>query len=168
MELKILCDRPEVFLELGVEGRCLGRVYIQLWWHLRRAHHFLALCLGTLGPSYVGSNFKNVVNKGEGKEHVQAGDYITPDGSKSGQGLMDNLEWGGEHRGKAREGVVAGASCGSQNLDACFLICTIAHPDRHFKCPFGQVVSGLRLVRQVVNIDPISQVTITDCGFVTL
>ncbi|XP_045131948.1 E3 ubiquitin-protein ligase TRIM32-like isoform X1 [Portunus trituberculatus] len=42
-------DHPEVFLDLRAGERPLGRVYITLWGHMRRAQQFMALCLGTYG-----------------------------------------------------------------------------------------------------------------------
>ncbi|KAK4313018.1 hypothetical protein Pmani_015592, partial [Petrolisthes manimaculis] len=95
-------DNPEAFLDLSVGERKLGRVYIRLWGHMRRAHNFLALCMGTHGPSYRGAKFEEVFSRGLKGECLHAGPYPTPEGPLSAQGVMDQLEWDGKYKGVQR------------------------------------------------------------------
>ncbi|XP_063852671.1 tripartite motif-containing protein 59-like [Scylla paramamosain] len=68
-------DHPLVFLDLRAGDRPLGRVYIELWGHMKRAQQFMALCLGTYGPSYRDTRFDGVSSRGEAGEYVRGGDY---------------------------------------------------------------------------------------------
>ncbi|KAG7157710.1 Tripartite motif-containing protein 59-like 2 [Homarus americanus] len=158
-------ERPEVFLDLGVEGRSLGRVYIRLEGQCRRAQHFLALCLGTLGPSFQGSKFHGVGKRGSPGETLAGGKYITPKGT-SVQGLMKDLEWGGRYMRDKTEGLVVGASGGKPELDAYFHICTRDHKGKRFACAFGQVVVGMEVVHEAVKHVTITDVVIVRTGVV--
>ncbi|XP_071532095.1 uncharacterized protein [Panulirus ornatus] len=154
----------EVFLELSVAGRCLGRVYIKLWGHLRRAHQFLALCLGTLGPSYVGASFSHVAYMKKARESLCCKEYRSSDGKSCTRELMNDLEWGGEFARTPQEGLVIPLS---KNIDEHgFGICTRGQLEGRFHCPFGEVTSGLKFVRAAIRHDPVTEVTITDCGLV--
>lgn len=157
-------DKPEVFMDLRVDGRILGRIYIRLQGHLRRAQHFLALCLGTLGPSYRGSKFHGVAKRGAPGETLAGGRYITPEGT-SGKGLMKDLEWGGKCMQEKAVGRVVGASGGKSELDAFFHICTRDHEGNKFACSFGQVVSGMEVVHSAVRqMNCAKSVIIADTG----
>ncbi|KAK8732628.1 hypothetical protein OTU49_006849 [Cherax quadricarinatus] len=153
----------EVFLELNVGGRCLGRVYIRLMSHLRRAQQFLLLCLGSLGPSYIGATFFITAHNQE-RETLDVRRYVLPDGSTSNKILMSDLEWGGRFAGPAKERVVMGSFYGNDTHG--FGICTRGQPGGVFQCPFGEVMSGMEVVKAAVRHDPISEVVITDCGMV--
>ncbi|KAK8404834.1 hypothetical protein O3P69_001434 [Scylla paramamosain] len=159
-------DSPEVFLEVAVGERHLGRIYIKLWGHLRRAHHFLALCMGTHGPSYRGAKFDEVFSRGLKGECLHAGPYLTPSGDLSAQRVMDALEWDGEFKGVQRKGLVVGAGSGRPDRDACFDICTIENPSRHFACPFGEVVDGWPTIMAILEYRPVRAVTMVDVGVV--
>nr|XP_045598248.1 uncharacterized protein LOC123758107 [Procambarus clarkii] len=162
VQLLVPPEKPEVFLQLSVGRRSLGRVHIRLWGYLRRAQHFLALCLGTLGPSYKGSRFSNVARKGQPGESLVGCQYRTEGGSSSARGLLEGLEWRGNYSGPVKEGVLGGASDGDPNLEAFFGICTRDYPEGEYYCPFGEVVGGMEVVRRAVAHDPVSDVTITD------
>ncbi|XP_071516934.1 tripartite motif-containing protein 10-like isoform X2 [Panulirus ornatus] len=153
----------EVFLEFSAGNQCVGRVYIQLWCHLRRAQHFQALCLGTFGASYVGASLI-VSSYNHERETLDVRKYILPDGSASNKVLMTDLEWGGRFEGPANEGIVMGSYYGVGTHG--FGICTRCQPNGTFQCPFGEVLSGMEVVRAVISHEPISEVTITDCGLV--
>lgn len=153
----------EVFLELSAGNRCLGRVYIQLWCHLRRAQHFQALCLGSLGPSYVGASFV-VSSQNQERETLDVQKYMLPDGNTSNKVLMTDLEWGGRFAGPANEGTIMGSYYGVDTHG--FGICTRSHLGGTFQCPFGEVSSGMEVVRAAIRHEPVSEVTITDCGLV--
>ncbi|XP_071536323.1 uncharacterized protein [Panulirus ornatus] len=159
-------ENAEVFLDLTAGGRRLGRIYIRLWGNLRRAQHFLALCMGTHGPSYRGSKFEEVYSRGLKGECLHAGPYLTQRGELSAQGVMDNLEWDGKFKSPQRAGMVVGAGSGRPDRDACFDICTIENPARNFACPFGEVVGGWEVVTAAVNHRPVRQVTMQEVGVV--
>nr|XP_045594695.1 uncharacterized protein LOC123755847 [Procambarus clarkii] len=158
-------EKPQVFLDLGMEGASLGRVYIRLNGRLRRAQHFLALCLGSLGPSYRASKFHGVAKPGAPGETLAGGKYLTPEGT-SVQGLMQGLEWGGEYISEKVEGLVVGARGGEPELDAFFHICTREHKGKKFACAFGEVVEGMDVVHAAVKHVRVREVTIVDVGVV--
>ncbi|XP_071550778.1 uncharacterized protein [Panulirus ornatus] len=174
--LECLVDQesPVVFLELSAGRQYLGRIVIRLWGRLRRAQHFKALCLATLGPSYVGSRFEYVGNRDQPGEYIVTGGYMTQEpcwmleGAKletrSTRGLMENLEWGGEFVGEEREGLLQGAGGGHPEYDSLFCICSRSDPAGESQCPFGEVMSGMEVVRMAVSHDPVSEVAISRCG----
>lgn len=159
-------EAAEVFLELSVGQMVLGRVYIQLWSHLRRAQHFLALCLGTLGPSFLGAKLLEVTSRDKPEESVTCGDYMTPHGILTAEAMMTGLEWDGEYGRARREGLVVASSGGDPGLDARFGISTSSRAGGRVRCPFGQVVSGLEVVRKTLEYHPVSQVSVSGCGLV--
>lgn len=158
--------QPEVFLDVAAEEHLLGRVYIRLWGHLRRAHHFLALCMGTQGPSYRGSKFHGVAKKGSMGETLAGGRYLTDDGGNCVQGLVESLEWGGPYIREKTAGLVVAASGGKPEQDAFFHICTRDHPGRKFACAFGEVCAGMEVVHKAVALHPSHAIKVLDCGLV--
>ncbi|XP_071537179.1 uncharacterized protein [Panulirus ornatus] len=159
--------RPKVFLRLGVGVRGLGCVHIRLWGHLRRAQHFLALCLGTHGPCYRGATFRSVERRGEPGESLRGGDYLSTSGASSScQGVMQNLEWGGRHAGPVKQGLIGGGGGGHHESDALFNICLKDKPGGKMSCPFGEVVSGLGVVWAATRHNPLTEVLIMDAGLV--
>ncbi|KAK7072140.1 hypothetical protein SK128_007624 [Halocaridina rubra] len=165
MQLLIPDENPEIFMDLATTSRHLGRVYISLWGYLRRAQHFLALCTGTLGPSYRGSKFNNVMDKNGPGENIFCRNYMYKHRPCS-KGLMDNLEWDGEHERIEQEGFVSAWSGGKSEAEAYFGICTREKQNKKVACPFGKVIRGLEIVREAVRHEPVTDVTITDAGVV--
>lgn len=159
-------DNPEVFMELTAGEQRLGRIYIRLWGHLRRAQNFLAMCTGTHGPSYRGAKFQEVFARGIPGECLHAGLYPTPDGGTSAKGVVENLEWDGNFKKPQKLGLVVGAGSGRPDRDACFDICTIENPQRNFACPFGEVVGGWDVVMKTVKHKPVRAVTMQEVGVV--
>lgn len=154
----------EVFLELGVGGICLGRVYISLWCHLRRAQQFLALCMGTMGPSYVGSCFSHVAYKGKPKETLCCREYWTESDGPGMKELLADLEWGDQYTKEPSNGLLIPLS---KFIDQHgFGICTRGQTGATFQCPFGEVMSGMEVVLAAVKHHPVTEVTITHCGLV--
>lgn len=157
-----------VFLELAAGGLQLGRVYIRLRGHMRRAQQFLALCVGTLGPSFVGSFFTRVNDKGEPGETLIGGKYYCHREKRFvSKGLLDNLEWGDEHGDADRAGYVADYSDGNSKHDTLFGICTSDNPGMDLVIPvLGQVTAGLEVVSAAASHQPVTDVTITQSGLV--
>ncbi|KAG0717609.1 E3 ubiquitin-protein ligase TRIM32 [Chionoecetes opilio] len=154
----------EVFLELGVGAICLGRIYIRLQCHLRRAQQFLALCMGTMGPSYVGSCFSHVAYPDRPKETLCCKEYWTVRDGPGSRELLTDLEWGDEHTEEPCTGLLIPLSRFVDQHG--FGICTRGKLGATFHCPFGKVVDGMEVVRAAVEHNPVTEVTITHCGLV--
>lgn len=159
-------DSPEVFLDLKAGERPFGRVYISLWGQMKRAQQFMALCLGTYGPSYRGTKFDGVSGRGEPGEYVRGGDYTGKKGL-GGEALMDNLEWGGTWSMKMEAGQVCGVGGEEERkFGALFAICLKSNPDNIFRAPFGMVTSGMEAVEVACRHQPFDMVRVADCGVV--
>lgn len=156
----------EVFLDLSYCSNSLGRVYIKLWRHLRRAQHFLELCLGLRGPSYKGAKFteRKFHTDDFPFEYIVAGKY-SYDGFSSSRGVMDNLEWGEDHKGPRKRGVIIGASYGEAEKDALFAFCT-QDGEGEFKCPFGEVITGMNIIDKAMQKATLKELTISNAGMV--
>ncbi|KAK3860503.1 hypothetical protein Pcinc_033448 [Petrolisthes cinctipes] len=171
----------EVFLELSVGGKCLGRVYINLWTNQRWAQQFLTLCMGTLGPSYRGAMSSEVHNQGEPGENMVFPHHVES-GRANEQAIFSNVELGEDHPEELVEGHLGAPEtqhqlqtyCHSisynyQTLDNCqtsgFVIYTIGSPREFSFIPFGKVFSGLDVVKAAVRHTP-NSITISNCGLV--
>ncbi|XP_068230882.1 E3 ubiquitin-protein ligase TRIM13-like [Palaemon carinicauda] len=165
VQLLVPPENPHVYLQLSANGKNLGRLEIRLWGHLRRAQNFLALCLGTFGPSYKGSRFSYVAKRGEPGERLIGGIYETEEGY-TGYQVIEGLEWRGEYSGPMRAGVIGGSRGRQPRYNSCFCISTTDYPKAKSYCPFGEVVSGLEVAKEAVRYDPISEVMIADTGLV--
>ncbi|CAL4080408.1 unnamed protein product, partial [Meganyctiphanes norvegica] len=153
-------ERPIVYLNLSVKETLLGRVEIRLWGHMRRAQHFLALCLGTFGPSYKGSRFNSL------QKNMKNDEFLIGGHGTSGQGLMEGLEWGGKHIKPAREGMITGCSNQKPELHAFFALCSSSNYTSNISGPFGEVIGGMSVVKKASRCQPVTSVIITDCGLV--
>ncbi|CAL4078640.1 unnamed protein product, partial [Meganyctiphanes norvegica] len=158
-------DSPEIFLDIAIRGRIIGRVTIKLWRDLNRAKNFLALCTGIYGSSFRGSTFAGVSRKGKAGECIGVDEYISRDGYGTARGLIDNLEWNGIYSRIKTEGLIAGYISG-QEQGSSFDIVTRGDPRRMLACPFGEVVSGLNFLQEAAGHEPLSEVTIKDLGVV--
>ncbi|XP_050723807.1 E3 ubiquitin-protein ligase TRIM63-like isoform X5 [Eriocheir sinensis] len=161
----------EVFLELSVDGRCLGRVFISLWCHMWRAQQFLALCMGTMGPTLLDTTASEKVGNVLAWRHAVDGDN-----KARTEALLTNLEWGGQWAKPETEGLVAGVeSYNSFNMygqristinSVAFGISTESTAGIILQAPFGRVVRGLEVVKAAFQHNPITLVTITNSGLV--
>lgn len=158
---------PEVFLELSVGAMPLGIVYIKLWGHLRRAQNFMLLCLGTLGPSFVGSHLLSVTMPGSPSEAVGAGMYRDARGEMTAMPLLTGLEWGGEYQVQETRGLLVASCEGRPETDSLYSIITgSGSQDAVYPCKFGWVSSGMEYLTEAVHYDPVEQVKVTQCGLV--
>ncbi|CAL4069794.1 unnamed protein product [Meganyctiphanes norvegica] len=150
VQLIVPPDNPKVFLDLTVGEISLGRITIELVGHMVRAQHFLALCLGTFGPTYKGSSFDRVELDIDGANRYLIGGYYHTDrGTKSAHGVMEDLEWNGEYRVPSRRGLLAGWSYAKSELEATFgFTCGISFGGS-LLCQFGEVLSGMELLDDV-------------------
>ncbi|KAK3886253.1 hypothetical protein Pcinc_009586 [Petrolisthes cinctipes] len=170
----------EVFLELSVGGKCLGRVYINLWTNKRWAQQFLTLCMGTLGPSYRGAMSSKVRNQGKPGENMVFPHHVES-GRANEQAIFSNVKLE-EYQTTVVEGLLGVPDTqyqpqtyrhfipyNYQTLDNCqtsgFVIYTIGSPRGFPVIPFGKVFSGLDVVKAAVRHTPKS-ITISNCGLV--
>lgn len=148
---------------MSVRGQSIGRIFIQVRPHLRRAQQFILLCLGAFGPTYTGSSFV-ISNHNQERETLDVRKYMLPIGTSCNKILMSDLEWGGIYAGPVKEGLVMGSYYGPDTFG--FGICTRGQSGGTFQCPFGEVVSGMDVVQAVMRHEPIHMVSISDCGMV--
>lgn len=126
----------------------------------------MALCLGTMGPSYCGSQLVREDKKGSTKTFIVGGKYPLEDGTLSSQGVMDTLEWGGKFVGEYREGLIVCNSGGNRSNDSLFAVCTNKNYKQSCWCPFGEVTAGLEIMKGAVFNNPKKNINISRCGVV--
>ncbi|XP_069181133.1 tripartite motif-containing protein 59-like [Procambarus clarkii] len=152
------------FLDLGWAGSTRRRVTIRLTPDTPLARQFVLLCTGQWGPTYRNTKLLWVSAKGQPGECVTGGDYESNDGT-GGWSLLLNLR--GQYRRSGQAGTVWAWGGPGSPWSAKFVITTrdrqggIQWPD-----VFGDVVSGLDVVRAAVNHSDIREVTVVDCGVV--
>ncbi|XP_069182317.1 peptidyl-prolyl cis-trans isomerase-like [Procambarus clarkii] len=152
------------FLDLGWAGSTRGRVTIQLTPDTPLARQFVLLCTGQRGHTYRNTKLLQVWGKGEARECVVGGDYESNDG-EGGAPLLPDLQ--GQYRGSGRAGAVWARYGQGGPWSAQFTITTRDRQDGHqWPDVFGDVVSGLDVVRAAVNHSDIREVTVLDCGVV--
>ncbi|XP_069177532.1 peptidyl-prolyl cis-trans isomerase G-like [Procambarus clarkii] len=159
------------FLDLGWAGSTRGRVTIRLTPDTPLARQFVLLCTGQRGHTYRNTKLLQVWNKGQPGEWVAGGDYESNDG-KGGASLLPDLQ--GQYRESGRAGAVVSRAGTVWSLwgpgspsSAQFAITTRDRQGgHHWSCVFGDVVSGLDVVRAAVNHSNIREVTVVDCGVV--
>ncbi|KAK7075974.1 hypothetical protein SK128_005124 [Halocaridina rubra] len=163
----------EVYLDLSINGVPIGSVIIQPWYHLRRAQQFAALCMGTFGASYLGTSFTEVRYPDQPGELLAGGYYIASctrnTRQLSASDLMADLEWGGEVSGDFCEGRVFASIINKMPISSgssTFGICVRTKPGCSLNCPFGEVVSGLDVVKKAVKHWPVNEVEIVGCGMI--
>ncbi|XP_069193072.1 uncharacterized protein [Procambarus clarkii] len=151
------------FLDLGWAGSTKGRVTIRLTPDTPLAKQFVLLCTGQRGPSYLNTKLLWVRAKGRPRECVYGGDYESNDG-RGGAPLLPHME--GQYPESGRAGAVCCRWLGSVR-SAQFAITTKDRQDGHqYSGVFGEVVSGLDVVRAAVNHSDVTEVTVVDCGVV--
>ncbi|XP_069193556.1 uncharacterized protein [Procambarus clarkii] len=152
------------FLDLGWAGSTRGRVTIRLTPDTPLARQFVLLCTGQRGHTYRNTKLFQVWDKGRSGECVAGGDYESNDGRR-GAPLLPDLH--GRYRESGRAGAVWSRWSPGAARSAQFGITT---RDRQGgdQCSrvFGDVVSGLDVVRAAVNHSDITEVTVVDCGVV--
>ncbi|XP_069193150.1 peptidyl-prolyl cis-trans isomerase-like [Procambarus clarkii] len=152
------------FLDLGWAGSTRGRVTIRLTPDTPLARQFVLLCTGQRGHTYRNTKLLWVECKGEPGECVAGGDYESNDG-KGGAPLLPDLQ--GQYRESGRAGAVWALWGPGGPWCAQFGIVTRDLPDGvQWPDVFGDVVSGLDVVRAAVNHSDITEVTVVDCGVV--
>nr|XP_027232549.1 RING finger protein 207-like [Penaeus vannamei] len=165
-------ESPQVFLDISAGERRLGRVYIRLEGHLKRAQQFMALCLGNLGFSYRNSRFDGISERGQPGAYLRGG--IIRGGGTRGGGPHGWAGVGGPLPRPLRRWAkpkAAGQVCGvggeeQKRFGSLFAICLKDNPEDTFKCPFGIVTEGLQVLEVASRHDPFNVVHISECGIV--
>ncbi|XP_042231144.1 uncharacterized protein LOC121872447 [Homarus americanus] len=155
------------FLDLRWTASAGGRVYINVNPYTGRGNQFLLLCMGEKGPSYADAVIINVGNEGEAGEFVRCGDYERNNGS-GGAAIVEDLEVRGIYEKPLTAGTVAGWWWSDEKIPtAQFTITTRDGPEGNL-CPtaFGEVVSGLEVVKEAVKCVNHCQVNVVSCGVV--
>ncbi|XP_069181287.1 peptidyl-prolyl cis-trans isomerase-like [Procambarus clarkii] len=152
------------FLDLRWAGLTRGRVTIRLTPDTPLARQFVLLCTGQRGHTYRNTKLLQVWRKGQPWECVMGGDYESNDG-KGGASLLPDLQ--GQYRRSGQAGAVLCFDEPGGPTSAQFTITTRDRQgsDQWFYV-FGDVVSGLDVVRAAVNHSDITEVTVVDCGVV--
>nr|XP_053655024.1 uncharacterized protein LOC128704060 [Cherax quadricarinatus] len=152
-----------VFLDLAWSGVTKGRVYIRLSPENGLARQFLMLCTGERGPSYVGTRMIEVHNKGKSGERVCGGAH---DDSVVGVvRLLPGVQVGPEYRRAPTVGTVRAEYGPGSEKSAQFCI-FLREADWKISFAFGQVESGLKVVKQASRCADIKDVTVVNCGVV--
>ncbi|XP_069193755.1 peptidyl-prolyl cis-trans isomerase-like [Procambarus clarkii] len=152
------------FLDLGWAGSTRGRVTIRLTPDTPLARQFVLLCTGQRGHTYRNTKLLEVWDKGQPGECVGGGDYGSNDG-KGGAPLLSDLQ--GQYRRSDRAGAVLCWLAPGDPKSAQFTITTRdLQGGKQRVNVFGDVVSGLDVVRAAVNHSNIREVTVVDCGVV--
>nr|XP_045590885.1 peptidyl-prolyl cis-trans isomerase-like [Procambarus clarkii] len=150
------------FLDLGWAGSTRGRVTIRLTPDTPLATQFVLLCTGQRGHTYRNTKLLNVKYKGGPGKWVEGGDYESNDGW-GGAPLLPDLQ--GQYRESGRAGAVLSLWGLGGPWSAQFGIIT-RDDQEQWSDVFGDVVSGLDVVRAAVNHSDITEVTVVDCGVV--
>ncbi|XP_069176992.1 uncharacterized protein [Procambarus clarkii] len=152
------------FLDLGWAGSTRGRVTIRLTPDTPLARQFVLLCTGQRDHTYRNTKLLQVWGKGQPGERVGGGDYESNDG-EGGAPLLPFLQ--GQYRESGRAGAVWSRYVLGGPRSAQFAIITRDLQGGHqWPYVFGDVVSGLDVVRAAVNHSDITEVTVVDCGVV--
>ncbi|XP_069194019.1 uncharacterized protein [Procambarus clarkii] len=152
------------FLDLGWAGSTRGRVTIRLTPDTPLGRQFVLLCTGQRGHTYRNTRLLEVWNKGHRGECVVGGDYESND-SCGGAPLLPHLQ--GQYRESGQAGAVWARYVPWGPRSAQFVIITRDDQgDHQYSNVFGDVVSGLNVVKAAVNHSNITQVTVVDCGVV--
>ncbi|XP_069193061.1 uncharacterized protein [Procambarus clarkii] len=152
------------FLDLGWAGSTRGRVTIRLTPDTPLARQFVLLCTGQQGHTYHNTKLMEVWGKGQPGEWVAGGDYESIDG-EGGAPLLPDLQ--GQYRESRQAGVLLASGGPGGPRSAQFIITTRDRQDGvQWSGVFGDVVSGLDVLRAAVNHSDITEVTVVDCGVV--
>ncbi|KAG0719369.1 Peptidyl-prolyl cis-trans isomerase B1 [Chionoecetes opilio] len=156
-------DSPSAFLEVGWEGVSQGRVLLTMMGDTARARQFLQLCSGEGGPCYRGTCMFQAERVGGHGEIIRGGDYEHNDGT-GGAAVVEGVATGGEHLHDAAPGLVVGAHSGQQHRLAVFGVILSPWSEHKTDTAFAAVTSGLGVLRAAARTQPVTQVTVLDCG----
>ncbi|KAK8720573.1 hypothetical protein OTU49_013235, partial [Cherax quadricarinatus] len=152
-----------VFLDLAWAGLIRGRVHIRLTPDTGLATQFVWLSSGERGPSYHNTTFFKVEYKGEPGESVTGGDYQHNNGKGGAPLLSDQQD---EYRESGKVGAVSSPWWQGSHFSTQFTIITRDATYNQYSNIFGEVESGMNVLRAAVDHSNIKEVTVVDCGVV--
>merc|ERR1711879_1049726 len=159
---------PKVFLDMKIGANFAGRIVCELRVDVtpRTAENFRQLCIHTKGFGFRGSKFHRIIPD----FMLQGGDFTQGNGTggKSIYGhKFDDENFELKHEGP---GILSMANSGPNTNGSQFFLTTVATPWLDGKhVVFGQVTSGMELIRKIENQGtrsgrPRQPITISDCG----
>ncbi|CAH0002953.1 unnamed protein product [Clonostachys byssicola] len=171
--------RPRVFFDIGLDGKELGRVTMELYSDLvpKTAENFRALCTGEKGVGksgkplhYKGSIFHRVIKQ----FMIQGGDFTAGDGTGGESIYGAKFEDEAFPRKHEKPFLLSMANAGPNTNGSQFFITTVPTPHLDNKhVVFGEVLNGKSVVRQIENLQtgsgdkPKKEASILDCGELT-
>nr|XP_011469827.1 PREDICTED: peptidyl-prolyl cis-trans isomerase CYP18-3-like [Fragaria vesca subsp. vesca] len=178
---KIDKKKPQVYLEIGIDGTNKGRIIIELFDHLvpGTAENFRNLCKGFNKPGspgqvlhYKGSKF-HLINKGLA---AQGGDFTSGDGTGGGYATLSGDRFvevtTDANMGKHAEPYLVSMAMHGEQLaiGSQFFITfsSLPHLDREHVV-FGKVVEGFKVLSEMEDVlttlgKPKVPVVIVECG----
>ncbi|KAK3890042.1 hypothetical protein Pcinc_005957 [Petrolisthes cinctipes] len=137
------------FLDMAWEGLTRGRVYIEVNEDTTDARQFVGLCTGQPGSSFLNTRLNRVWDKGGKEECVYGGNYNFNDELED---FYDNQEGDVTFKSHSEKSGEFGINTNIK--------------DRSLGDVIGQVESGLEVLKEAVQLNDITQVTVVDCGVV--
>lgn len=154
-----------VFLDLAWGGNAPRRILIRLEPDNPRGRQFLLMCTGERGPCYANTKLWKVLDKFGPWECVCGGDYEHNNGTGGAALLPDLTE--GEYLRTCRAGAVWWCWGDDPGRGTMFAISTKQRRSGvTVPSAFGEVVSGIEVVLAAAQQDPITNVSVVDCGVV--
>lgn len=158
------------YMDLGTSESCLGRVVVELYDDVcpKTCQNFMNLCTSEAEgkPQYRGTPIHRVVKGG----WIQGGDTEGGHGDGGKSSFGDTFEDESFEVLHDRPGILGMANTGPHTNGSQFYIIKDAAPflDQK-KVAFGRVISGMRAISLLENVDllnqrPIDPITVTDCG----
>lgn len=152
------------FLDLEWPGSKRRRVHIRLSPDTSAAKQFILLCTGEGGHSYLNTAMLSVGCKASPGEFVCGGDYLYNTG-EGGAPLLNHPKVQYRRSGKAGAVWSNRLPWGSKSAQFCITVRgTTGH--REWPYVFGEVESGLKVVKAAAKHVNIQEVTVVDCGVV--
>ncbi|XP_064105667.1 uncharacterized protein LOC135215151 [Macrobrachium nipponense] len=145
IEVMTLVKKPKVvFLDIAWDNVPKGRVHIQLNAGSALAEHFLSLCTGKLGPTYVNRKLNDVVYPQTQTERI--GSQVYGGSFIEGKVALEDKDFYGSVNSRyACEGIVW------MEKDYSFYVLTGIGRDCTYNRVFGQVTQGLKILADSVK-----------------
>ncbi|CAL4183386.1 unnamed protein product, partial [Meganyctiphanes norvegica] len=152
------------FMDVAWPNQEPRRLYITMLGNTARARQHLLLTTGHCGHSYKGLHFRGLVDQGQAGEYLMISEY---DGNNDAPLLKDvTVNDIVEHDRKV--GLVAGVAYhGDEKCNnGSFGIFLRDEPGKAEASGFGQVISGLEILKEVAKSNARANIKIVGCGIV--